>query len=263
MRLSADIPDFAYRSVLSCALDAGAILMEHYHRADLDIQHKADHSPVTQADIASQDFISAFLQENFPEIPIISEEATLADYEQRKHWPRFWLVDPLDGTKEFIKKNGEFTVNIALIEQGIPVFGVIYAPALAQLYFGAQHTGSWRQTSSQVTRLRCQRKALDQPLRLVCSRSHPSTELNQWIEAHQIVERVPTGSSLKFCRVAEGAADVYLRFHAIREWDVAAGDAIYRYASEQAPHPSALTYNTPNLHTPAFMIGAEDIVPLL
>ena len=93
----------------------------------------------------------------------------------------------------------------------------------------------------------------------MCSRSHPSTELHQWIESHHIVEQVPTGSSLKFCRVAEGAADVYLRFHAIREWDVAAGDAIYRYASDQAPHPSVLVYNTPQLHTLPFMIGTETL----
>ena len=237
--------------------------MEHYSREDLAIQHKADHSPVTQADMASQDFINAFLREHFPDIPIISEEATPADYAERQQWRRFWLVDPLDGTKEFIKKNGEFTVNIALIEQGNPVFGVIYAPALAQLYFGAQSIGSWRQTPSQLSRLVCQSKPLDQPLRLVCSRSHPSAELHQWMEAHTIVEQVPTGSSLKFCRVAEGAADVYLRFHAIREWDVAAGDAIYRYASEGSAHPSALRYNTPDLHTPAFMIGAEHTVPVL
>lgn len=255
MDLFSTVPDFTYRSVLSCALEAGTLLMDYYNSEDLTVQHKTDNSPVTQADMASQDLISHFLQTHFPHIPIISEEATLADYAERKQWERFWLVDPLDGTKEFLKKNGEFTVNIALIEQGVPTFGVIYAPALQQLYFAAMDLGSWRQTPQQLTRLICERKPLYGPLRLVCSRSHPSIELNQWIEAHHIIEQVPTGSSLKFCRVAEGAADVYLRFHAIREWDVAAGDAIYRYASDADPHPSALTYNTANLHTPAFIIG--------
>lgn len=258
MELSSEIPHFAYHPVLSCALKAGAVLMDYYAREDLAVEHKSDDSPVTQADMASQDLISAELQRHFPQIPILSEEATLADYKERKHWDRFWLVDPLDGTKEFLKKNGEFTVNIALIEQGVPTFGVIYAPALQQLYFATSTLGSWRQSPQGLTRLVCERKPLAGPLRLVCSRSHPSAELHQWIESHHIVEQVPTGSSLKFCRVAEGAADVYLRFHAIREWDVAAGDAIYRYASDQAPHPSVLVYNTPHLHTLPFMIGIDE-----
>lgn len=255
-------PPFAYSEAIAAAEAAGALLMQHYN-TPLQIQHKADNSPVTQADLAAQQCIVERLQQFYPEIPIISEEAPLPPLAERQNWTHFWLVDPLDGTKEFIHHNGEFTVNIALIVQGEPVFGVIAVPAQDTLYVGSQELGSWRRTGDRWEALSCERKPLHGPLRLVCSRSHPSAELEAWEAAHQITERVPVGSSLKFCRVAEGQADVYVRFHAIREWDVAAGDAIYRYASADAPHPSALCYNTAELWTVPFMIGVDEVTPVL
>lgn len=262
MHKAAQPPPFAYTEALAAAEAAGQVLMQHYD-APLQVQHKADHSPVTQADLAAQHCIVEHLQRAYPDIPLISEEATLPPLAERQSWARFWLVDPLDGTKEFIHHNGEFTVNIALIAEGIPVFGVIAVPAQGTLYVGCQTQGSWRYQGGQWERLQCQRKSLQEPLRLVCSRSHPSPELEAWEAAHRISERVPVGSSLKFCRVAEGQADVYVRFHAIREWDVAAGDAIYRYASAGAPHPSALVYNSTDLWTVPFMVGVNAVVPVL
>lgn len=255
-------PPFAYPEAIAAAEAAGALLMQHY-AGPLHIQHKADDSPVTQADLAAQHCIVERLQQFHPEIPIISEEAPLPPWVERQNWEYFWLVDPLDGTKEFIQRNGEFTVNIALIAQGVPIFGVIAVPAQDTLYVGCQSQGSWRYRAGQWEPLQCQRKPLQGPLRLVCSRSHPSEALQTWEAAHHIVERVPVGSSLKFCRVAEGQADVYVRFHAIREWDVAAGDAIYRYASAGEPHPSALKYNSADLWTVPFMVGVDEVVPVL
>lgn len=252
---------FPYPEVVAAARQAGQILMEYYLKP-IAVQEKADHSPVTEADLAAQAHIQSVLARVCPEIPVISEEAPLPDYVEREHWPRFWLVDPLDGTKEFLHQNGEFTVNIALIEKGVPTLGIIYAPALEQLYVGSREVGSWRECADgQLTRLICQRKALSEPLRMVSSRSHPSAELEQWAREHHIIAQIPVGSSLKFCRVAEGVADVYVRFHSIREWDVAAGDAIYRYATLEGAHPSALHYNTTDLRTPAFIIGATEISP--
>ncbi len=256
---------FPHGDVCALAQRAGEVLMEYYDQP-LNIQHKADDSPVTQADFAAQRVIQAHLSTHYPDIPVISEEAPLPPYAERREWQRFWLVDPLDGTKEFIQHNGEFTVNIALIEGGVPVFGVIAVPAQQTLYYAHRDHGAWKQDLQHAPQTAPQRLqytpvSLTEPLRIVTSRSHLSEGLEHWIEQHSIAERIPTGSSLKFCRIAENKADVYVRLHSICEWDVAAGDCIYRYATTGKPHASALKYNTEDLKTGAFIIGSTTLKP--
>jgi 3'(2'), 5'-bisphosphate nucleotidase len=166
-------------------------------------------------------------------------------------------VDPLDGTKEFLARNGEFTVNIALIEDGEPVLGVINAPATGTIYAAERGSGAWRHAAGVTERI-CGAgpRPLGAAVRVVESRSHPSRELEEYIATLGPVERIQLGSSLKFCRLAEGAADLYPRFGPTMEWDVAAGDCIYRNATpDGAPRPSPLRYNQPSLRTAQFVVG--------
>jgi 3'(2'), 5'-bisphosphate nucleotidase len=191
-----------------------------------------------------------------PGVPVISEEGTVPDYDTRAGWRRFWLVDPLDGTKEFLSGNGEFTVNIALIEDNEPVLGVVAAPALDAVYWAARGSGAWRRIADRPPeRLRV---AAPQPslTRVVESRSHPSPELEAFLDELGPVERVKLGSSLKFCRIAEAGADLYPRFGRTMEWDVAAGDCVYRNAGPDGCELwSPLEYNQPSLSTAGFVIG--------
>ncbi|HXI22059.1 MAG TPA: adenylyl-sulfate kinase, partial [Gemmatimonadales bacterium] len=169
------------------------------------------------------------------------------------------LVDPLDGTKEFIQRNGEFTVNIALIESGAPVLGVIYAPALDLLYYAGHGLGAWKRAGTEPPVRIVSRPPLPgHALRVAESRSHPSRELEEFLRTIPVAERVPAGSSLKFCWVAEGKADVYPRLGPTMEWDVAAGDCIFRNSGETVPRRSALVYNQPELRNQGFVIGLDD-----
>ena len=271
------------KTVVAIARQAGEKIMAIYDRVsdqdDLTIQSKADHSPLTEADLAAHHCIMEGLKSLDPQTPIISEESDLPDYEERKQWTRFWMVDPLDGTKEFIKRNGEFTVNIALIENNVPTKGVVYAPALNLLYFAEAESGSFKQElkldltqnsnpnskqdstqdTNKSTPIQLQSIKADpkQPLRMVESRSHGSEALENYIREHnlQISSRVASGSSLKICLVAEGKADIYPRMAPTMEWDVAAGDAIYRYSGNPSPHSSELQFNKENLLNPSFVYG--------
>ena len=263
------------KTVVAIARQAGEKIMAIYDRVsdqdDLTIQSKSDHSPLTEADLAAHHCIMEGLKSLDPQTPVISEESTLPDYEERKQWTRFWMVDPLDGTKEFIKRNGEFTVNIALIEHNVPTKGVVYAPALNLLYFAEAESGSFKQDLTQnsnqdssqgtnkSTPIQLQSVKADpkQPLRLVESRSHGSEALENYIREHnlQISSRVASGSSLKICLVAEGKADIYPRMAPTMEWDVAAGDAIYRYSGNPSPHSSELKFNKESLLNPSFLYG--------
>lgn len=254
-------------NTISIALEAGEKIMTIYDRVegqdDLKTKSKADHSPLTEADIAAHHCINEGLNKIDPTTPTISEESELPDYEERRNWTRFWMVDPLDGTKEFIKRNGEFTVNIALIEQNTPTKGVIYAPALKLLYFAEAESGSFKQEfpqklqESTPQRIYSQIADPSQPLSLVESRSHGSEALENYIQDRKLTisSRVASGSSLKICLVAEGKADIYPRMAPTMEWDVAAGDAIYRYSGKQEPHTSELTFNKENLLNPSFVYG--------
>ena len=235
---------------------AGAAIMEHY-LLGVAATLKSDGSPLTLADEAAQQVIAEALEEWDPGIPVISEEAARAPYDERSEWRSFWLVDPLDGTKEFLSRNGEFTVNIALIEDGGPVLGVVYAPALDLMYSAAKGLGAWRTNSrGQPERIFHRPPSADRPLTVVDSRSHGSPELEAYLQTINVGSRISMGSSLKFCVVAEGRADIYPRLGPTMEWDVAAGDCVYRNSAPDGQHASPLTYNKPDLRNGPFVIGA-------
>lgn len=259
---------------IRAAIDAGRAIMEVYEdpAADFGVEMKADHSPLTRADKAAHEVIAEALQST--PFPLLSEEGRTIPYATRAHWPNLWIVDPLDGTKEFIKRNGEFTVNIALVEEGIPRLGVIYVPCRKALYYASQQTGAYK-----VAGIDCQyqpsyseikQRALRLPLAtshqgivVVASRSHQSEETTACIEdlrkQGQPVTLISVGSSLKICAVAEGSADIYPRFAPTMEWDTAAGDAIARAAGCsvcQADRKTPLTYNKEDLLNPWFVVSS-------
>lgn len=248
------------------AHDAAEEIMRVYQdpRQNFDIEVKSDKSPLTRADRAAHKCIVRHLSETG--IPILSEEGAHLPYEERKEWHRLWVVDPLDGTKEFIKKNGEFTVNIALVEDGSPVLGVILVPVTGMIYFGIVGVGAWKAASDslgnekEVLHLDGDAERED-VYTIVASRSHlnPETEqyINQMRNLHKAVKLISSGSSLKICLVAEGKADVYPRFAPTMEWDTAAGDAIIRASGKQivnAETGQPLIYNKPDLHNPWFIV---------
>jgi len=239
---------------IAIARRAGDAAMVHYGAPEVTL--KADRSPVTDADRAAHRVIANALAEWTPDVPVVSEEGEIAPFEVRRSWTRFWLVDPLDGTKEFIHHNGEFTVNIALIEAGAPVLGVVYAPALNVLYGAGRGLGSWKYqgTAARVRLLGPGHPDADGVV-VVESRSHPSTELEAFLKTIRVARRVQAGSSLKFGLVAEGRAHCYPRFGPTMEWDVAAGDCVYRNASVDGQRVSPLVYNTPSLKNGGFVIG--------
>ena len=211
-------------NICQLARDAGVAIMQVYNgQAPLDVAHKSDDSPVTAADIAAHQVIMAGLQALTPELPVLSEEDP-ASWEVRQHWQRYWLVDPLDGTKEFIKRNGEFTVNIALIESGKPVLGVVYAP-VPDVMYSAAGGSAWKEANGEKTRIRV-REA--HPPLVVISRSHADKDLELKEYLSQLGEHQTTaiGSSLKFCLVAEGEAQLYPRFGPTNIWDTGAGHAV-------------------------------------
>lgn len=239
------------------AEEAGRATLKYYGE-NLRIQIKEDDSPLTMADLASHTVICEGLKQLDSSIPVISEEADLPDTDKRLRWDRFWLVDPLDGTKEFIKQNGEFTVNIALIEGGIPTHGVVNVPVQNRSYFGASGVGSTilgKGAEPIKITANCSQK---ESYKVVISRSHPSDNLAAYLKLFSKAETVPVGSSLKMCYVADGTADVYPRFGPTMEWDVAAGDAVFRYATEAADktNNSPLTYNKATLKNSSFILSA-------
>ena len=241
--------------MVAIARAAGAAAMAHY--GDLGaVEFKADHSPITEADRAAHRLIVDALAAWTPGVPVISEEGQIAPFEVRRRWTRFWLVDPLDGTKEFIQHNGEFTVNIALIEGGAPVLGVVYAPAIDVLYSAGRGLGSWkREGGAEPVRLLGPGRPGSEGIVVVESRSHPSAELDAFLATVRVARRIQAGSSLKFGLVAEGRAHCYPRFGPTMEWDVAAGDCVYRNASVNGERLSPLVYNTPTLKNGGFVIG--------
>ncbi len=241
-------------SIINISRDAGDRIMEFYDKPV--VEYKADNSPLTQADLAAHHLICDFLKDNYPEIPVISEESGIPEYDTRKEWGRFWLVDPLDGTKEFINKNGEFTVNVALIDKNEPVLGVVYAPAKKLMYYAEKGYGSWKQIDDGApVRISSDKADPEKPLRVVCSRSHVSDALEEYLSKFTVESRIPSGSSLKFCLVADGTADLYPRLGPTMEWDVAAGDCVYRNSAAKGQHSSELTYNKPSFKNNGFVIG--------
>ena len=215
--------------VVALARQAGDAILEVY-ASDFDVQSKDDESPLTQADLAAHRRIVAGLAELTPALPVISEEGGLPPFERRRAWPTYWLVDPLDGTREFVNRNGEFTVNIALIDQGRPVFGVVHVPVPARTYVGCEGRGAELRAGGEPPKpIHVARKSA-RPVRVVGSRSHRGSSLDTFIARLGDCDLVPMGSSLKFCVVAEGRADVYPRLGPTSEWDTAAAQAVVEQA---------------------------------
>jgi 3'(2'), 5'-bisphosphate nucleotidase len=228
-------PASVFDQVLVIARQAGEAILRIYGEDDLGISAKDDNSPLTRADIAAHKVIVAGLSAMTPAIPILSEEAAPAPWEERRRWDRYWLVDPLDGTKEFIKRNGEFTVNIALIDHGEPVLGAVYVPTQDLLYCGLRDGGAWKIQAGAQERIVARRiEAGRKTLRVVASRSHHGEELAVWLKKMEArfpaIELCNMGSSLKICLVAEGRADVYPRLAPTSEWDTAAAQAVLEAA---------------------------------
>lgn len=244
-------------AAIGLAREAGRATMTYYDAPeDAGVRAKADQSPVTLADEVAHRILVEGLHRLDPATPVVSEEAAAADFEARRGWRRFWLVDPLDGTKEFIKRRAEFTVNLGLIENGEPVFGIVLAPALDLLYWAVKGEGAWREEKGGAPeRIYSTVPAPGAPLTVVESLSHPSAELEEYLKTIPVARRVKAGSSLKFCWVAEGKADVYPRLGPTMEWDVAAGDCVYRQSGRDGERPSPLTYNKPDLRNSSFVIG--------
>jgi 3'(2'), 5'-bisphosphate nucleotidase len=211
-------------AVIALAREAAAEILAVYEGA-FAVEHKDDRSPLTAADLASHRCIVARLQALTPGIPVLSEESRSMDIAQRRSWSRFWLVDPLDGTREFIKRNGEFTVNIALVEEGVATFGVIQQPVGGGLWHGTLGAGAFRRDGDADTGIQV-RKPASAPFRIAASRSHRDERTQALLDALVGSEAVACGSSLKFCRIAEGGMDLYPRFGPTSEWDTAAGQAI-------------------------------------
>ncbi|MHC1742343.1 MAG: 3'(2'),5'-bisphosphate nucleotidase CysQ [Syntrophobacteraceae bacterium] len=240
------------------ARQAGRAILDVYG-TEFTVQEKEDCSPLTKADMRSHTILSQGLQELFPDIPVLSEEGKQIDPSTRARWSRFWLVDPLDGTKEFIKRNGEFTINIGLIEGHTPVFGLIYIPVQDLLFVGDTREGCWETAAGKTTRLAIDPGSIPQAVRVVKSRSHPSPNLQALLELlpdHDVVMR---GSALKFCSVAKGEADFYPRFGPTWEWDTAAGEAIVRAAGGVMVdlRGNAFVYNKPELLNGPFMVASS------
>ena len=214
--------------LLQLARAAGAAIMQVYVQ-DFAVEHKDDRSPLTAADMAAHHLIVDGLKRLTPDIPVLSEESASIDWSVRKTWQRYWLVDPLDGTREFVKKNGEFTVNIALIDDGVPIFGVVYAPALDELHYGIRGVGAFLCDGPSRVPIASRRPA-DAPLHVAASRSHLDTRTSAAIVRMGEVQLLGMGSSLKFCRMAEARLDVYPRFAPTSEWDTAAGQCVLEAA---------------------------------
>jgi 3'(2'), 5'-bisphosphate nucleotidase len=236
----------ALDAVCAIAQRAGDAILEIYANSEIAVELKADHSPLTAADRAAHAVIRAGLAELASSVPLLSEESPPQELAERRSWSRYWLVDPLDGTKEFLKRNGEFTVNIALVEERRAVLGVVLAPALRRTYYGAVEHGAWRVDSGSPAQAIRVRDRAAEPPKVVGSRSHPSGELAAYLGALGPHELTPMGSSLKICLIAEGAADLYPRLGPTSEWDTAAAQAILESAGGRMIDPAGrpLRYNT-------------------
>mgnify|MGYP001193351762 FL=1 len=236
--------------------DAGNAILDIYDTS-FDVEAKSDNSPLTQADKNSHLIIEKGLKSLFPNIPILSEEGANISYTERKAWDCFWLVDPLDGTKEFVKKNGEFTVNIALIKNGVSIFGSVYAPHLEELFWAFKGMGSWK-IKSKENQIRIKTKS-NIKKRIVISRSHPNEKVTQYINQYDDYKLIRMGSSLKLCCIAEGKADIYPRLGPTSEWDIAAAQCIVEEAGGtvlQYESHKPLRYNKENLLNPFFIVSA-------
>ncbi len=252
--------DSILEPVIDIANQAGAAILDIYRSSNFRVDTKEDHSPLTEADRASNRVICDALRKLTPAVPVWSEESAAIPFETRAKWQEFWLVDPLDGTKEFIKRNGEFTVNIALVREHDAILGVVQVPDRHQVFYGHRGGGAFVRTAGRVPRrLQVATKAAE-PVRVVGSRSHRGSSLEQFLQMVGPHEIVPMGSSLKFCVVAAGDADVYPRLGPTSEWDTAAAQAVVENAGGQVldldGHP--IRYNTkPDVLNPYFVVFGD------
>lgn len=244
--------------IIDASRDAGIEILEIYNKEKIDVEQKGDNSPLTRADVNAHRVIKQSLQQT--EFPILSEEGGDTLYSQRKDWETFWMVDPLDGTKEFIKKNGEFTVNIALIHKNRPVLGALYAPALDELYFGGEGIGSFNAENMDPQH---QMEIIPNEsgnTTIVASRSHLNDDTKAFMDKYDKAKTVSMGSSLKFMLIAENEADIYPRFAPTMEWDTAAAHAILRGLDIEVINmddDKPLRYNKEDLHNPYFIVKRQ------
>ena len=236
--------------------DAGQAILDIYDTA-FEVEIKSDNSPLTIADQNSHMIIESGLKSLFPNIPILSEEGRDIPYSERKKWNTFWLVDPLDGTKEFVKRNGEFTVNIALIKNNYPIFGSVYAPYKKELFWAFEGLGAWKSYNKDKEQ-RIVVMSNEKEKRIVISRSHPNEKVSDFINQYKSHQLIRMGSSLKLCCIAEGKADIYPRLGPTSEWDIGAaqcvveqaGGTVLEYASN-----NRLRYNKENILNPFFIVS--------
>lgn len=236
------------QTLVDIAQKAGQKILEVYNSGDFGVEVKSDQSPLTVADKLANTIIVDALLQHYPTIPIVSEEGENVDFETRKDFEYFWLVDPLDGTKEFIHKNGDFTVNIALIHNNIPILGVIYVPVYDTTYHGMVMLGAYKIENGTQSRITVSHK--DKDLIAVGSKSHATEEDQKVLSRYDIKSFTSRGSSLKFCMIAEGKADLYYRGGPTMEWDTAAGHAILLAAQGKV---EGLSYNKKNLLNGSFL----------
>lgn len=257
------------KTAIDSSIVAGESIMKVYVSDNFDVEMKSDDSPLTKADLAAHlDIVAGLKATN---IPVLSEEDANVPYQERSKWDRFWLVDPLDGTKEFIKKNDEFTVNIALIEKGKPILGVVYLPVFQSIYFGSIETGSYYQSRINIDDIdqliRTAEKLprnLPEVYTVVGSRSHMNEQTQQRFSElenkHGSINTISKGSSLKLCMVAEGSAHEYPRFGPTMEWDTAAGHAVAIFSGAKVTkedEKTDLLYNKENLLNPFFIVKRD------
>ncbi len=267
-------------TAIKAAIRGGEKIM-HVYKQDFEVEFKSDQSPLTQADKQANTAILETLESTA--VPIISEEIKNIPYQDRSHWEACWVVDPLDGTKEFVKRNGEFTVNIALVRKGLPVLGVVYVPVIQKLYFAEENRGAFTITLENIETLptldeleqkaqRLAQQAFPKTYTVVASRSHFSSETEAFVnsckEKHGAVKLVSKGSSLKLCMVAEGEAHVYPRIAPTMEWDTAAAHAVAKFAGCKVLNfntKEELHYNKENLLNPYFIVlrKEDDYEPLI
>ncbi|MGL1887864.1 MAG: 3'(2'),5'-bisphosphate nucleotidase CysQ [Reichenbachiella sp.] len=241
------------------AKEAAVAILEIYESGDFSIEAKSDDSPLTKADQASHNVIVSFLDKTG--IPILSEEGAKIPFSERKDWEYFWMIDPLDGTKEFIKKNGEFTVNIALIYKGRSILGVVQVPCTDELYSAIDGKGAFKEVNNVESQISVNSFSMtDENLKVVASRSHMSAETQDFVDELNEAEIVSKGSSLKLLMVAEGAADLYPRYAPTMEWDTAAAHAIVEAAGGkvlQKGQSESVQYNKEDLLNPHFLVTGK------
>jgi 3'(2'), 5'-bisphosphate nucleotidase len=262
---SPDLPDLKslLAEVTVLAVRAGRAIMEVYEQTNPGTTYKADDSPLTRADLAAHHLLLKGLGQLTPHLPMLSEESAVIAYDKRHTWDRYWLIDPLDGTKEFLKRRNEFTVNVAMIERGVPVLGVVHAPALDVTYAAARGLGATRQRGRRPAEPIHVADYRSGGLKVVVSRSHAGPEIEAVLRRLHPVDSISVGSSLKLCLVAEGTAHFYPRLGPTMEWDIAAAQCVVEEAGGSVTDLEGrpLRYNKPSLENPHFLVRGEPPVP--